>query len=53
MILEQGITGSMGGTNVQISSKMVKLGGGDLGLVLMRLHIQQTQVKEGLNSNPW
>ena len=34
MILEQGPPGSMGGgTNVQISSKMVKLGGGDLGLI--------------------
>ena len=35
MILEQIHVSSMGGgTNVQISSKMVKLGGGDLGLAI-------------------
>ena len=37
MMSEPGSIGG-GGTNVQISSKMVKLGGGDLGLVLM-LHL--------------
>ena len=34
-----------GGTNVQISSKMVKLGGGDLGLAIDAYTIQ-VMVKE-------